>query len=218
MAAACNGMAVHGGFIPSGASFLCFTDYARPALRLAALMKIAASCTSSPTIRSASARTARPTSRSSISPSLRAMPNMYLWRPADSVETVECWQAALEQAHSPSILALTPAEPAGAAQDPCRREPLRPRRLRDRAGGGRGAGVDLRLRLGGLARRRRPGAPQGQGDRGAGRVGALHGRVLRPARGLPAVGDRRRPRSRSASRRRCGRAGTRSSATARSSA
>jgi transketolase len=64
MAAACNGLALHGGFVPSGASFLCFTDYCRPSLRLAALMQI----TSSRMTPSASARTARPISRSSISP------------------------------------------------------------------------------------------------------------------------------------------------------
>jgi transketolase len=106
MAAACNGIAVHGGLIPSGASFLCFTDYCRPSLRIAALMKI---------------RVVHVFSHDSIGlgedgpthqpvehlASLRAMPNFYIWRPADSVETVECWQAALERERSPSILALT---------------------------------------------------------------------------------------------------------------
>jgi transketolase len=106
MAAACNGMALHGGFIPSGASFLVFTDYARPSLRLAALM---------------GAHVAHVFSHDSIGlgedgpthqpvehlAALRAIPNLLLWRPADAVETVECWQAALAAAHSPSILALT---------------------------------------------------------------------------------------------------------------
>jgi len=106
MAAACNGMALHGGFIPSGASFMAFTDYARPSLRLAALM---------------GAHVVHVFSHDSIGlgedgpthqpvehfAALRAIPNLLLWRPADAVETVECWQAALAASHSPSILALT---------------------------------------------------------------------------------------------------------------
>jgi transketolase len=106
MAAACNGMALHGGFIPSGASFMVFTDYARPSLRLAALM---------------GAHVVHVFSHDSIGlgedgpthqpvehfAALRAIPNLLLWRPADAVETVECWQAALAASHSPSILALT---------------------------------------------------------------------------------------------------------------
>jgi transketolase len=106
MAAACNGMALHGGFIPSGASFMAFTDYARPSLRLAALM---------------GAHVIHVFSHDSIGlgedgpthqpvehlAALRAIPNLLLWRPADAVETVECWQAALAASHSPSILALT---------------------------------------------------------------------------------------------------------------
>ncbi len=106
MAAACNGIAVHGGFIPSGASFLCFTDYARPSLRLAALMKIRVVhvFTHDSIGLGEDGPTHQPVEHLAA---LRCMPNMYLWRPADSVETVECWQAALEKAHSPSILALT---------------------------------------------------------------------------------------------------------------
>ncbi len=106
MAAACNGMAVHGGLIPSGASFLCFTDYARPALRLAALMKIRVVhvFTHDSIGLGEDGPTHQPVEQIA---SLRAMPNFYLWRPADSVETVECWQAALEKEHSPSILALS---------------------------------------------------------------------------------------------------------------
>jgi transketolase len=106
MAAACNGMALHGGFIPSGASFMVFTDYARPSLRLAALM---------------GAHVVHVFSHDSIGlgedgpthqpvehlAALRAIPNLLLWRPADAVETVECWQAALAASRSPSILALT---------------------------------------------------------------------------------------------------------------
>ena len=106
MAAACNGMAVHGGFIPSGASFLAFTDYCRPSLRLAALMKIRVVhvFTHDSIGLGEDGPTHQPVEHLAA---LRAMPNLYLWRPADSVETVECWQAALEKPHSPSILALT---------------------------------------------------------------------------------------------------------------
>ena len=106
MAAACNGIAVHGGLIPSGASFLCFTDYARPALRIAALMKIRVVhvFTHDSIGLGEDGPTHQPVEHFA---SLRAMPNMYLWRPADSVETVECWQAALEHENSPSILALS---------------------------------------------------------------------------------------------------------------
>jgi transketolase len=106
MAAACNGLAVHGGIIPSGASFLAFTDYCRPSLRIAALMKIRVVhvFTHDSIGLGEDGPTHQPVEHLA---SLRAMPNMYLWRPCDSVETVECWQAALETPHSPSILALT---------------------------------------------------------------------------------------------------------------
>ena len=111
-----------------------------------------------------------------------------------------------------------PAEPASVAARPCRRESLRSRRLRDRAGQRRGGGVDLRLGLRGLARGRRPRPAQRSRDRGARGVRAVHGRLFRSAGGIPEGGHRRRRRSRSESRRRCASAGTRSSATARSSA
>ena len=106
MIAACNGIALHGGFVPSGASFFCFTDYCRPSLRLSALMKIRVVnvFTHDSIGLGEDGPTHQPVEHLA---SLRAMPNFYVWRPADSVETVECWQAALEHEHSPSILALT---------------------------------------------------------------------------------------------------------------
>ena len=106
MMAACNGISVHGGFIPSGASFFCFTDYCRPSLRIAALMKIRVVhvFTHDSIGLGEDGPTHQPVEHLA---SLRAMPNFYVWRPADSVETVECWQAALKREHSPSILALT---------------------------------------------------------------------------------------------------------------
>ena len=106
MAAACNGISVHGGFIPSGASFLCFTDYCRPSLRIAALMdaRVLHVFTHDSIGLGEDGPTHQPVEHLAA---LRAMPNLYLWRPADSVEMVECWQAALKHEHSPSILALT---------------------------------------------------------------------------------------------------------------
>jgi transketolase len=106
MAAACNGLALHGGFIPSGASFLVFTDYARPSLRLAALM--GAHVTHVFTHDSIGLGEDGPTHQPVEQlAALRAIPNLLLFRPADTVETVECWQAALMMRKSPSILTLT---------------------------------------------------------------------------------------------------------------
>jgi transketolase len=106
MIAACNGIALHGGFIPSGASFFCFTDYCRPSLRIAALMKIRVVhvFTHDSIGLGEDGPTHQPVEHLAA---MRAMPHFYIWRPADSVETVECWQAALERENSPSILALT---------------------------------------------------------------------------------------------------------------
>ena len=106
MAAACNGLALHGGVIASGASFLTFTDYCRPSLRLAALsgLHVVHVFTHDSIGLGEDGPTHQPVEHLAA---LRAMPNLYLWRPADSVETVECWQAALQRKGSPSILALT---------------------------------------------------------------------------------------------------------------
>ncbi len=106
MAAACNGMALHGGYIPSGATFLVFADYCRPALRLAALMGIRhiEVMTHDSIGLGEDGPTHQPIEHLAA---LRAIPNLLVFRPADRVETAECWQAALEAAHSPSVLALT---------------------------------------------------------------------------------------------------------------
>ena len=106
MAAAMNGMALHGGLRPYGGTFMCFTDYARPAMRLAALMKI-------PTIfvmthdsigLGEDGPTHQPVEHLAIS---RATPNTQVFRPADSVETAEAWEIALQSKATPSVLALT---------------------------------------------------------------------------------------------------------------
>jgi transketolase len=106
MAAAVNGMSLHKGFIPSGATFLIFTDYCRPSLRLAALMgiRIIHVMTHDSIGLGEDGPTHQPVEQLA---SLRAIPNMQVFRPADQTETVECWQLALESETAPSILALT---------------------------------------------------------------------------------------------------------------
>lgn len=106
MAAMMNGLALYGGFVPYGGTFLCFSDYLRPALRLSSLMHL---------------RVIYVFSHDSIGlgedgpthqpiehlASLRAMPNHLVFRPADAVETLECWQLALQAEKTPSSLVLT---------------------------------------------------------------------------------------------------------------
>jgi transketolase len=106
MAAIMNGMALHGGIIPYSGTFLSFADYSRPAIRLAALMK---------------QRVIHVMTHDSIGlgedgpthqavehlASLRAIPNTYLFRPCDGVETAECWELAINKHNAPSVLALT---------------------------------------------------------------------------------------------------------------
>ncbi len=106
MATLMNGMTLHGGIIPYGGTFMQFADYCRPSIRLAALMK---------------QRTVFVMTHDSIGlgedgpthqpvehlAALRAIPNLLVLRPADAVETAECWQIALEATGSPSVLALT---------------------------------------------------------------------------------------------------------------
>jgi transketolase len=106
MAAAINGMSLHTGFIPSGATFLVFTDYCRPALRLAALMRVRhiEVMTHDSIGLGEDGPTHQPVEHLAA---LRAIPNMLVFRPADRTETAECWELALQAKGSPSILALT---------------------------------------------------------------------------------------------------------------
>ena len=105
MAAAMNGMALHGGVIPYGGTFLVFTDYARPAIRLSALQKarVVYVMTHDSIGLGEDGPTHQPIEHLQ---SLRAMPQLDVYRPADAVETAECWALAL-QSDEPSILALT---------------------------------------------------------------------------------------------------------------
>jgi transketolase len=106
MAAAMNGIALHGGFRPAGATFLVFTDYARPAMRIAALSGIPAIyvMTHDSIGLGEDGPTHQPVEHLAA---LRAMPNMRVFRPADAVETAECWQLAIERRDGPTVLALT---------------------------------------------------------------------------------------------------------------
>ena len=106
MAAAVNGMTLHGGYIPSGSTFLAFADYCRPALRLAALMGIGSIevMTHDSIGLGEDGPTHQPVEQIA---SLRAIPGLLVFRPADATETLECWQAALEERKTPSVLALT---------------------------------------------------------------------------------------------------------------
>ena len=106
MAAAMNGMALHGGIIPYAGTFLIFSDYLRPALRLAALMRKQAIyvLTHDSIGLGEDGPTHQPIEHLA---SLRAMPNVRVFRPADAVETAECWAAALGHRTGPSVLALT---------------------------------------------------------------------------------------------------------------
>ncbi|MES2750918.1 MAG: transketolase [Pseudomonadota bacterium] len=106
MAAAMNGMALHGGLIPYSGTFLVFSDYLRPALRLAALMGERAIhvLTHDSIGLGEDGPTHQPVEHLAA---LRAIPNCNVFRPCDTVETLECWQLALEAKDRPSVLALT---------------------------------------------------------------------------------------------------------------
>ena len=106
MAAAMNGMALHGGVIPYSGTFLVFSDYCRPAIRLAALAgeRVIHVMTHDSIGLGEDGPTHQPVEHLAA---LRAIPNLYVFRPCDAVETIECWQLALQRSQSPSVLALT---------------------------------------------------------------------------------------------------------------
>jgi transketolase len=106
MAAAMNGLALHGGFIPYGGTFLVFTDYCRPSIRLSALMqqRVIYVMTHDSIGLGEDGPTHQPVEHLA---SLRAIPNLHVFRPADATETAECWQLAIAARETPSILALT---------------------------------------------------------------------------------------------------------------
>jgi transketolase len=106
MCAAMNGIFLHGGFAPNGATFLVFTDYARPAMRLAALMGtgVVYVMTHDSIGLGEDGPTHQPVEHLAA---LRAIPNMRVFRPCDAVEVSECWELALNRIDGPTVLALT---------------------------------------------------------------------------------------------------------------
>ena len=106
MAAAMNGIALHGGLIPYAGTFFVFSDYMRPALRLAALMRqrVIHVLTHDSIGLGEDGPTHQPVEHLA---SLRAMPGLFTFRPADAMETAECWELALRRADGPSLLALS---------------------------------------------------------------------------------------------------------------
>ena len=106
MGAIMNGISLHGNFIPYGGTFLVFTDYCRPAIRLSALMqqRVIYVMTHDSIGLGEDGPTHQPVEHLA---SLRAIPNLNVFRPADATETAECWALALSLEHTPSILSLT---------------------------------------------------------------------------------------------------------------
>jgi transketolase len=106
MAAAMNGIAVHGGLIPYGGTFLTFSDYCRPSIRLSAFMGagVVYVMTHDSIGLGEDGPTHQPVEHLAA---LRAIPGLYVYRPADAVETAECWALALHHRDAPSLLALT---------------------------------------------------------------------------------------------------------------
>ena len=124
MAAAANGMALHGGMIPYTGTFFVFTDYMRPAIRLGALMRqrVIHVLTHDSIGLGEDGPTHQPVEHLA---SLRAMPNLHVFRPADAMETAECWELAIRRTDGPSLLVLTrqalPALRTDAAENRCAR-------------------------------------------------------------------------------------------------
>ena len=169
MAAAMNGMALHGGIIPYSGTFLVFSDYCRPSIRLAALMgeRVIHVMTHDSIGLGEDGPTHQPVEHLAA---LRAIPNLNVFRPCDAVETVECWQLALEGRETPSVLALTRQNLPQLRRHARRAQQVRRRRLRDLAGARQGRGLDLRHRLRGVAR--------GRGAEAARRPRASQARVV----------------------------------------
>ncbi len=124
MAAAANGMALHGGIIPYVGTFLAFSDYLRPALRLSAMMRqrVIYVLTHDSIGLGEDGPTQQPVEHLA---SLRALPNLFVFRPADAMETVECWELAIRRAEGPSVLVLSrqplPAWRSDPAENRCAR-------------------------------------------------------------------------------------------------
>ena len=128
MAAAMNGIALHGGFVPYGGTFLCFADYARGAMRLSALMgqRVIYVMTHDSIGLGEDGPTHQPIEHLAM---LRATPNLNVFRPADIIETAECWELALKSEDRPSVLVLSRQNLPMLRQAACQRQPVRQGRL-----------------------------------------------------------------------------------------
>jgi transketolase len=117
MAAAMNGMALHGGMIPYAGTFLVFSDYSRPAIRLSALMglRVVHVMTHDSIGVGEDGPTHQPVEHVA---SLRAIPNLTVFRPADAVEAAECWKLALSQKSRPSVMVLSRQKTTAARKTP----------------------------------------------------------------------------------------------------
>ena len=130
MAAIMNGIALHGGFIPYGGTFLTFSDYSRNAIRMAALMKqrVIHVFTHDSIGLGEDGPTHQPIEHAA---SLRLIPNLDVWRPCDALETAVAWAAALERTRRPERAAAVAPEPAVRSARRRSRSPTdRARRLR----------------------------------------------------------------------------------------
>ncbi len=136
MAAAMNGIALHGGIIPYGATFLVFTDYCRPSIRLSALMhqRVIYVMTHDSIGLGEDGPTHQPVEHLAA---LRAIPNLLVLRPADALETAEAWEIALTNTTRPSVLALTrQAVPTVLRTDASAKRTSRPRAATSLSGEG----------------------------------------------------------------------------------
>ena len=135
MAAAMNGIALHGGFVPYGGTFLVFSDYARGAIRLSALMglRVIYVLTHDSIGLGEDGPTHQPVEHLAA---LRAMPNLNVFRPADAIETAECWELALASRHTPSVLSLS-RQNLPTLERPDWRKPFRQGRLCAARSGGK---------------------------------------------------------------------------------
>ncbi len=194
MAAAMNGMVLHGGVRPYSGTFMCFTDYARPAMRLSALMQVPVVyvMTHDCIGLGEDGPTHQPVEHLAIS---RATPNTWVFRPADLVETAEAWEVGLHQQDHPFGAGTEPTEPADGAENPQQSEPDRQRCLCAGRGHGQASGHPDGHRVRGGNRAESPRRAGSRRDRHAGRLDPLHGAVPRPGRGVSPQGSARRPGS-----------------------
>ena len=196
MGAILNGIALHGGTRPYGGTFLVFSDYMRPSVRLAALMKLPVVYvwTHDSIGLGEDGPTHQPVEHLTA---LRAIPGLDVVRPADANETAWAWRQALEHTDRPTALALS-RQPLPTLDRDVAGQRRGGRQGRLRAGRGvqrQAAGDHRRHRLRGAALPHRPGAAGGRRHPHPGRLDALPGVVLRAGRGVPGVGAPARGKS-----------------------